>query len=237
MAAELKVKELCQSYEELDPESVVERAWAQFSGKLALTSSFQTQSVPLLHMISRIAPDIPVLFLDTGYHFPETLAFRDRLAREWGLTVRSLRAESASSAHGPEPYLRDPDLCCRINKVEPIQRAAADYEAILSGIRRDQTSNRASAAVVEEREGTLRIHPMLSWTETDVWGYLRRHELPLHPLHHQGYESIGCAPCTRPVRIGEDRRAGRWAGNDKTECGLHTRPASESGSIQRRSTG
>lgn len=236
MGVDLKTSALRQSYEGLAPEVVVERAWSEFGPEVALTSSFQTQSVPLLHIVSRVAPGMPVLFLDTGYHFPETLTFRDRLAREWGLDVRSLRAGTAGSLQGPELFLTDPDLCCRIHKVEPMRRAAAEYDAILSGIRRDQTSDRANAAVVEEREGTLRIHPVLSWTEADVWSYLERHELPVHPLHHHGYESIGCAPCTRPVRIGEDSRAGRWTGSDKTECGLHITGANPE-PTRRRSTG
>lgn len=205
-----------------------------------MSSSFQTQSVPLLHMVSRVIPDTTILFLDTGYHFPETLAFRDRLAREWNLNIRSLSAVGGGAdpaSQGPELYLRDPDLCCHINKVEPMRQAAGEYDALISGIRRDQTRTRADAAVIEERQGVLRIHPILSWSERDVWTYIHKHDLPHHPLFEQGYTSVGCAPCTRPVQIGEDARAGRWAGSSKNECGLHLKDPSDRTPPQRRSSG
>lgn len=202
--------------------------WAKntFGKKAAATSSFQTQSVPLLHLISEHAPELPVLFLDTGFHFPETLEFRDRLAEELGLNVRSLTPrlghEGFRKEHG-KLHQRDPDLCCYLNKVEPLEDALDEYDLWISGIRRDQTEARASASVLERQEdGTLKACPMLEWTSRDIFEYIGEHDLPVHPLFEEGYLSIGCAPCTRPPEDGGGRRGGRWADAEKTECGLHT---------------
>lgn len=191
-----------------------------------MSSSFQGQSLPLLHIVSRVAPRIPVIFLDTGFHFPETLAFRDRLVREWGLNLRVVR-RTPEAGEDPRRYARlhavDPDLCCRLNKVEPMQRALAGQTAWLSGIRRDQSPARASVRVVETAaDGLVRVHPMAAWTAADVWRYVHQHALPDHPLVARGYLSVGCAPCTTPVQLGGSERDGRWAGRQKTECGLHT---------------
>lgn len=209
------------------PETIIAWAADRFMPRLAATSSFQTQSVALLHLISRVRPDLPVIFLDTGYHFPETLAYRDRLVAQLGLTLRIARpaASPAETArrHGDALYRRDPDLCCYINKVEPMQRALADLDAWISGIRRDQTPNRATTRAIERLpDGRLKINPLVTWTHKDLWSYIHRHNLPAHPLFQQGYLSVGCAPCTAPVAPGEDERSGRWAGTGKTECGLHT---------------
>lgn len=208
--------------------------WAvdRFGTGLATSSSFQMQSLPLLHMLGRLAPHVPVIFLDTGFHFPETLAFRDRLVAEWGLNLRVVRREPEPGEHRHRildlPQI-DPDLCCHMHKVEPMQRAMRDYRAWLSGIRRDQSQTRASIRTIEAgSDGLTRIHPFARWTGHDVSQYIARHDLPEHPLLAKGYVSIGCAPCTRPVQIGQTERAGRWSGRAKTECGLHTtlRPGS-----------
>lgn len=209
------------------PSDILSWAVEHFGGRIAASSSFQTQSVPLLHMISRVTPDLPVVFLDTGFHFPETLAFRDRLVEEWGLNLRIAKPgqphEGFILRHGPDLYRRDPDLCCYVNKVEPMRRAMQGLDAWISGVRRDQTAERSGVEVVERRdEGPVRIHPLAAWTEHDVWQYMADHDLPEHPLLAKGYLSIGCAPCTRPVLEGQDPRSGRWAGTEKTECGLHT---------------
>jgi len=205
------------------PERVLERAVQLFGDGVVMSSSFQTQSVPLLHMVHRVAPGLPVLFLDTGFHFPETLEFRDRLVDMWGLNLVVVRAQrSARLDLGPRPFAVDPDRCCHVNKVEPMKAALEGRDAWISGIRKDQTSVRSGAAVVQENEdGIVRIHPLLDWTEQDVRTYLHIHELPAHPLLDRGYTSVGCAPCTRPVQIDQDSRAGRWEGRAKTECGLH----------------
>jgi phosphoadenosine phosphosulfate reductase len=206
-------------------------AWATetFGDRLVATSSFQTQSVPLLHLLAGFAPNTEVLFLDTGFHFPETLAFKDDLTTRLGLRVRSLRTERGHDAfrreHG-ELYRRDPDHCCYLNKVLPLQRALEGLPAWISGIRRDQTAQRADVRIVERVDGRFKIAPLANWSEDDVQAYLQQHDLPSHPLLEQGYRSIGCAPCTRPIARGEDTRAGRWAGLAKTECGLHDPPSS-----------
>lgn len=190
-----------------------------------MTSSFQTQSVPLLHMVSRVAPQMPVFFLDTGFHFPQTLAFRDRLVADLGLNLKVLKPELGHKGflqrYG-ELYRMDPDMCCHINKVLPLRAVSKNLLAWISGIRRDQTPNRSNTPVIARQlDGLYKICPLATWTAKQVWQYSYDHQLPEHPLLAQGYESIGCAPCTRPVFQGENPRAGRWAGNAKTECGLH----------------
>jgi phosphoadenosine phosphosulfate reductase len=183
--------------------------------------------VALLHLISRARPDLPVIFLDTGYHFPETLAYRDQLVERFGLTLRvvgsALSRADFAQQYGDALYRRDPDMCCYINKVEPMRRALQDLDAWITGIRREQTSDRAAAQVVEALpDGRVKINPLVAWTREDLWAYINRHDLPAHPLFGQGYLSIGCAPCTAPVTADQDERAGRWAGTTKTECGLHS---------------
>lgn len=214
-------------FEGADPATIIEWAAGHFMPRFAATSSFQTQSVALLHLISVTRPDIPVIFLDTGYHFAETLAYRDDLAARFGLTIRTIGAAISRAdvirQHGDALYRRDPDLCCYIHKVEPMQRALHDLDAWLTGIRRDQTANRAAAQPVEMLpDGRIKVNPLVAWTRKDLWAYIHRHDLPSHPLFSQGYLSVGCAPCTAPVAEGGDERSGRWAGNGKTECGLHT---------------
>lgn len=212
------------------PEAVLHWAWQQFAPDIAATSSFQTQSLPLLHMIACVVPEMPVYFLDTGFHFAETLAYRDTLMAQLGVQVRTLAPEMGHNAfrraHG-ELYHSNPDLCCAINKVQPWQAARAGLCAWVSGIRRDQTPQRRDTPIVTQtRNGQVKICPLATWCEADVWRYINRHDLPVHPLLSQGYLSVGCAPCTRPVDALQDSRAGRWADRDKTECGLHLDPPS-----------
>ena len=200
--------------------------WNTFGDDAAATSSFQTQSVPLLHLIAEHAPELPILFLDTGFHFPETLEFRDRLIDELGLNVRSLEPrlghDGFREKHG-QLHQREPNLCCYLNKVEPLEDAMEDYDAWVSGIRRDQTEARAETPVLQEQEnGVLKVCPMVEWTSRDVWTYINEHDLPAHPLFKEGYFSVGCAPCTQKPENQEEKRSGRWAGREKTECGLHT---------------
>lgn len=219
---------LNEKFETASPSDIL--CWASeiFPSDLAASSSFQTQGVPLLHHISQAVPNLPIIFLDTGYHFPETLQFRDQLIAQWGLKVQVWRAKLARGEfvrqYGPDLYSRDPNRCCYINKVEPMKRATAHLKVWISGVRRDQSAARANLKILEyNAEGVLRIHPMATWTRQDIWRYMHHHNLPDHPLLAQGYVSIGCAPCTRPVLNGDDdERAGRWQGQGKVECGLHT---------------
>jgi len=222
-----EIAQLNQQFENTDPSAIIAWAAERFMPRLAATSSFQTQSVALLHLISVVRPDIPVIFLDTGYHFPETLAYRDQLVERFGLTLRvvssAMNRTDFIRQYGDALYRRDPDLCCHINKVEPMQRALEDLDAWITGIRRDQTANRAAAQTIEQLpDGRIKVNPLLGWTRRDLWAYIKIHNLPEHPLFTKGYLSIGCAPCTSPVMTGQDERAGRWAGTTKCECGLHT---------------
>lgn len=217
--------EVNERFEERSAPEVIEWAVRTFGSRLAATSSFQTQSLPLLHLIARTAPQIQILFLDTGFHFPETLLFRDAVAAELGLTVRVIRAEMGHEnfrARFGRLYQTDPDRCCYINKVEPLRHALKDFDAYISGVRRDQTPNRQDLSFVQrDRAGVYKVCPLLNWTSRDVWSYADENDLPAHPLFEQGYLSIGCAPCTRPVNSEADARSGRWSDSDKTECGLH----------------
>jgi phosphoadenosine phosphosulfate reductase len=217
-----------------EPEAAEEMLhWAcrTFAPRIVATSSFQTQSVPLLHMISRVCSEMPVIFLDTGFHFPETLAFRDELVERFRLKLivvePELSREDFLRAYGEDVYQRDPDLCCYVNKVEPMQRALDNMVAWVAGVRRDQTENRHSLRGLEPQiSGVIKVHPLLNWTHADVEAYRQRYALPAHPLEAQGYPSVGCDPCTEPVVDALDERAGRWAETEKEECGLHLDPAS-----------
>ena len=212
-------------FEKASPQEILLWAWDTFKPSIAVTSSFQSQSLPLLHMISENVPDMPILFLDTGFHFPETLVFRDFLIQKYHLNVRNLKPEMGHDGfkrnHG-DLYRRNPDLCCFINKVDPLRKAMQDLQGWVSGIRRDQTDTRRNVQIVTlQSDGLYKICPLAYWNREDIWRYINDHNLPEHPLLTQGYLSVGCAPCTRPVYPGEDERAGRWAGNTKTECGIH----------------
>jgi phosphoadenosine phosphosulfate reductase len=197
-----------------------------------LTCSFQHDGVVLAHMMRGIAPWVPVLFIDTGFHFPETLEYVEEITRRFDLTLRvlhpSISKEDFARAHGADLYRRDPDLCCSINKVAPLREALRGVRCWINGRRRDQSSLRRRLTVVERYEGGIhKVNPLVGWTARDTHRYLQQHAIPEHPLFEKGYASIGCAPCTRPILAGEDERAGRWSGSGKSECGIHTllRPA------------
>ncbi len=230
----LDISHLNERFEQTPTEEILQWAWETFGPKVAVSSSFQTQSVPLLHLVSRVCPELPVIFLDTGFHFPETLTFRDELQARLGLNIKVIRPviekHELIARYGQGLYRRDPDLCCYINKVEPMERAISGFTAWISGVRRDQTAARQALSVLApQAKGLLKIHPMLTWSKKEVWAYIDQYQLPSHPLFTKGYMSVGCAPCTRPVFAGQDERAGRWAGKTKTECGLHvTLPRKES---------
>lgn len=222
-----EIVRLSIEFEEASPQEIIRWAVETFAPEIAMSSSFQTQSLPLLHMVKRIYPDIRVFFLDTGLHFWETLIFRQQIENEWGLKVIDLhyaeRWRPFLETYGRDLPKQDPNLCCYIRKVQPMQEALRGLQAWITGIRRDQTATRAAAQILEPQpDGLLKINPLLNWTEAEVEAYRQEYKLPEHPLTVWGYASIGCAPCTRPIRPGEPSRAGRWAGTGKTECGLHT---------------
>ncbi|MCA1899738.1 MAG: phosphoadenylyl-sulfate reductase [Chloroflexi bacterium] len=222
-----KIQKYSKEFESKTPQEIIEWAADRFSPYIAMSSSFQTQSMPLLHMATRIIPDLPILFLDTGYHFWDTLLFREKIAHEWNLNIIDLRRaprwDSFMRQNARTLPLEDPNLCCYLNKVEPMQIALKGYRAWISGIRRDQTAIRAKANFLElQDDGLLKINPLLNWKKEDVKRYIEEHNLPRHPLYEKGYRSVGCAPCTIAIGANEDERAGRWAGRGKVECGLHT---------------
>jgi phosphoadenosine phosphosulfate reductase len=219
-------------FETSTPAEILRRVTARFGDKTVLTMSFQHEGVVIAHLLREVAPSTPILFIDTGYHFPETLAYRDELVARFQLPIRNLTAvmprEEFLARHGDRLYESDPDLCCRINKVEPMQLALHGVQAWINGRRRDQASTRTKMAIAERlKGGVVKVNPLANWSSKDTYDYLVRHGIPLHPLFEQGYASIGCAPCTRPILAGEDERAGRWSGRGKTECGLHTFLATE----------
>lgn len=222
-----EIERLSAEFETKTPQQIIQWAVDSFWPQVALSSSFQTQSVPLLHMAWSIRRDILIFFLDTGYHFWETQMFRERLSSHWQLNVLDLYRDTRW-----DDFVRnrirslpadDPNLCCFIHKVQPMQKALKDMKAWISGIRRDQTSVRAQANILElQEDGLLKINPLLNWTKEDVRKYSQEHRLPAHPLFQRGYRSIGCSPCTVAIGLNDDERAGRWAGRGKVECGLHT---------------
>lgn len=196
-----------------------------FPRKTAVISSFAGESVVLLHLVAQIDPTTPILFLNTGKMFGETLRYRDRLQDVLGLTdIRAVGPHPDDrKALDPEGTLwsRDPDACCRFRKVVPLSRAAAGFDAIVTGRKRFQTSTRAHMDKVEIADGRFRFNPLVDWTLSDLARHVEAYGLPKHPLVNDGYPSIGCVPCTRRVSAGEGYRDGRWSGFAKDECGIH----------------
>lgn len=194
---------------------------------MAVLSSFGAESALLLAIVAEADPEIPVLFLQTGKHFPQTLAYRAELARFLGLKavidIHPAALEVQERDPTGELWAFDPDACCRLRKVEPLALATLPYEALVTGRKRSQASTRAALPVVEEMpDGQIRLNPLALWTAEDIAQEMARRGLPAHPLVAEGYLSIGCAPCTRPAGQSADPRSGRWAGLAKTECGIHT---------------
>ena len=198
----------------------------QMLGDAAVISSFGAEAAVLLHLIARVDPHVPVLFLETGKHFPETLAYRDQLTAVLGLKdVRSLTPDADEIAKRDETGLRwsyDPDGCCEIRKVKPLAKALAGFDAQISGRKAFQSSTRSALPRFEIEADRLKMNPLADWDKARIDAYFAEYSLPRHPLEAQGYLSIGCAPGTSVVKPGEDPRAGRWRGWDKTECGIHT---------------
>lgn len=189
------------------------------------TTSCQSNSVVLLHVLSEVAPQTPVYFLNTGYHFPETLQFKRMLAERFGLTIIDLVSSVPriqQRAGGRLLFASDPDYCCHINKIEPLQPILQRHDVWINGIRAGQSAVRRAMKQEQPTQGVLRYHPLLHWDDADVQDYIRHHDLPQHPLASQGYISVGCRPCTRAPSPDENERGGRWKGLKKTECGLHT---------------
>jgi len=222
--------QLNQTFETQNAQDIVRWAVEEFSPNMALATSFGAESAVLLHLVTQIDPNIPVLFTNTGFHFKETLEHRDKLVARLKLNLRELKPEISNEeflAKNGKLYERDPDACCAVNKIAPFEKALKDYQAWITGIRRNQADTRKDRPfVAQDREPLVKVSPVLNWTSKMFWDYAKQYDLPYHPLWEKGYLSIGCSPetCTRPVQLGEDPRAGRWAGKNKIECGIHTSP-------------
>lgn len=195
--------------------------------RIFTSSSFQTHSIPLLHIISRIDNTIPVYFLNTGYHFPETIEFRDQIAELLNMNLVNLKPDTPKimqlDPDGKLLFTSDPDHCCYLNKTQPMEQALMCHDVWINGIRAEQNTYR-SALKMEEvaKHNVIRFHPMIGWTNKDIFNYRREFKLPEHPLESKGYYSIGCEPCTRKIDIEMQEREARWYGLNKTECGLNT---------------
>ncbi len=207
------------------PRTVLEAAVDAVGEKLALVSSFGAESAVLLHLVSKVKRDMPVLFLDTGMLFGQTLDYRRQLATKLGLTnVRDLRpAYHDLAVADPEAKLwqTDTDACCEIRKVIPLDKALGEFDGWITGRKRFHGGARLSLPVVEQSNHQIKFNPLANWAKEDLDAYMAEHEVPAHPLVAQGFPSIGCWPCTKPVEEGQDMRAGRWADSEKTECGIH----------------
>jgi phosphoadenosine phosphosulfate reductase len=230
------VAALNHAFAEAETESLLRAALVDGAvGRVAVVSSFGAESAVLLHLVSKIAPATPVLFLETGKHFPETLAYRDELVARLGLTgLVNLTPDAEVIAKRDEAGLRwsyDPDGCCEIRKVAPLAKALAEFDATITGRKSFQAATRADLPRFEldasDKAGRVKVNPLIDWDAARLAAYFAEHDLPPHPLVAQGYPSIGCSPCTSKVAPGEDPRSGRWRGWDKTECGIHVPGASD----------
>jgi phosphoadenosine phosphosulfate reductase len=223
---EFLATEAGRALEEASAQEIVAWAVQVFGERVAVTSSMADAVVT--HLVSTVRPGLDVLFLNTGYHFPETIGTRDAVAATYDVNVidvaPALSVAQQDAAFGKDLWARDPDRCCAMRKVSPLNNAMRDYDAWITGLRRDETPSRANTPVVswDANRRKVKICPIARWTQDDVDAYVAEHGILLNPLLMDGYDSIGCRPCTRRVEAGEDARAGRWAGSSKTECGLHT---------------
>src|SRR5262249_47140020 len=212
---------------EQSPQTILRWAVQRFHPRLTMATAFGAEGCCIIHMLAEIEPGVRVFNLDTGYQFAETLELRERIKERYGIEVEFVRPELTvaeyEAEHGGPLYRIRPDQCCYDRKILPLRRTLAGRDAWISAIRSDQTAHRAAAGVVQwdAKFNLVKVNPLLSWSKQDVWAFINKHEIPYNTLHDQGYPSIGCWPCTQPVREGDDDRAGRWAGTLKKECGLH----------------
>ncbi len=211
------------------PEEILSWAVDRYFPRFTMATGLGPEGCVILSMLAKIEPRVYVFNLDTGYQFAETLELRDRIAERYGIEVDLQRPELSvdeyEALHGGPLYATNPDQCCNDRKIAVLRRVAKDFDAWASGIRRDQSPCRADTPILrwDAKFGLVKVSPLATWTQRDVWDRIRRERIPYNPLHDRGYPSIGCRPCTRAVALGEDERAGRWSGLAKTECGLHTR--------------
>lgn len=226
---DLQIQRAAADLEGRTPLEILQWAAGRFAPRLTFGTGFGVEGAVLIDLIGRARLAVDLFTLDTGLFFPETEALWQRLQERYSVRIRAVRPDRTVAEQavdlGDRLWQRDPDQCCRLRKIEPLTRELRNFDAWISAIRRDQTRDRAAAAPVErdQKFGLVKINPLVGWSSEQVWAYVREHDVPFNPLHVQGFPSIGCAPCTTPVAPGEDPRAGRWRGREKTECGLHER--------------
>jgi phosphoadenosine phosphosulfate reductase len=225
--ADEEIQEWASQLEGQGPQDVLVNAVENYAASLVLAASFGAEDVVLIDMLHKLAPTIPVFYLDTNIHFAETYDTRDKLQARYGMTLIQVQPQltltEQAEKHGDKLWEREPNLCCEIRKVEPLKRVLSNYQAWITGIRREQSPTRANTKKVEwdEKFNLVKFNPLADWTEAQVWEYIHAYDVPYNPLHDRNYPSIGCRVCTRAVMPGQDSRSGRWAGFEKTECGLH----------------
>ena len=220
------VAKLAPLLEGKDPHEIIEIAYQELSDNLMMTTAFGYSGIVLLSFVKNLKGKIPIYFIDTGYHFEETLKLRKKIMADWNLDIQRLSAESTQEElielYGPELFRSDPDKCCHYRKVEPLMSIMHEDTIWLSGTRQDQSPTRANTKLIEiDGRGQIKINPIAHWTSDQCWNHIRKFDLPYNPLHDQFYPSVGCYPCTAPADKGGDERSGRWTGSDKIECGLH----------------
>jgi phosphoadenosine phosphosulfate reductase len=214
-------------------EKILAWAWDQFGARAAIGTSFQGAGLVMMHIAKRSDLKFPVFTLDTGLLFPETVALKKRLEDFFEYKIESLvpdlTVDQQTAAHGPELWKRDPDLCCTMRKVLPLQERLEKLDCWMTGLRREQSSTRSGIGIIElyeldpaTKRDIVKLNPMANWKREDIWKYINEFKIPYNPLHDQGYRSIGCFPCTSKADAGENERAGRWTGFNKVECGIHT---------------
>jgi len=230
------IAEAAQRLDGKPAEEILRWAVTTFYPKLTMGTSFGPEGNCIIHMLAAIEPRVRIFNLETGYQFKQTLQLRERIKDRYGIEVEYIKPELTVAEyelkHGQPLYNKDPDQCCFDRKVLPLRRAAVGYKAWISAIRKDQTTHRGKADVVQwdAKFGLVKINPLLTWTKKDVWSFVIKHDVPYNPLHDEGYPSIGCWPCTEPVEAGADERSGRWKGQAKKECGLHVIEEQQQGS-------
>jgi len=222
-----EIKQLSRGFESSSVEEILEWAAERFAEGLVMTSNFGAEGIVVIDKLARMARLTPIIYLDTGYQFAETDRLKEQLRARYGLEIIEQRAELSVAEqdriYGEKLYQHNPDLCCRMRKVEPLEHALKGYRAWIAALRRDQSPTRANIGILEwnARHGLIKINPLATWTRKDVWNYLMRHKLPYNSLYDDGYASIGCQPCTRRVVAGQHERSGRWDGEMRLECGIH----------------
>lgn len=222
-----ELKRVSDDFEGAPPEAVLRWAAERFGPDVALATGFGAEGCVLVDVLARHHVPMRIFYLDTDVLFPETYQLKENLEARYGLSIEARRTpltlSAQAAAHGDKLWESRPDECCRLRKVEPLRETLSHLRAWSTAIRRDQSAARAGVGIVERdrKFGIIKINPLAAWGAREVWSYILRHEVPYNPLHDRGYPSIGCAPCTSPVGVGEDVRAGRWRGTAKTECGLH----------------